>query len=202
MDVLTFEICWAVNGEIIKQVTSSWSIFIQLWLNYIEQMIPELSGAWYTIRLMVYISNITTLKINLLCILSFYYNIWNYFLGQFFKQWDDLHFTEENRQIVAGAQPRTSCRSLFKQLKNLPVPCQCTLSLRNFIINNQENFQTNSSVHSINTWRKDHLHRQNANLSCFQKSTFYVGIKIVDSWTHNLTILKKDKAKFKAALRI
>ena len=30
MDVLTFEICWAVNGEIIKQVTSSWSIFIQL----------------------------------------------------------------------------------------------------------------------------------------------------------------------------
>ena len=30
MDVLTFETCWAVNGEIIKRVTSSWSIFIQL----------------------------------------------------------------------------------------------------------------------------------------------------------------------------
>ena len=30
MDVLTFETCWAVNGEIIKQVTSSWSIFIQI----------------------------------------------------------------------------------------------------------------------------------------------------------------------------
>ena len=30
MDVLTFETCWAVNGEIIKWVTSSWSIFIQL----------------------------------------------------------------------------------------------------------------------------------------------------------------------------
>ena len=30
MDVLTFETCWAVNSEIIKQVTSSWSIFIQL----------------------------------------------------------------------------------------------------------------------------------------------------------------------------
>ena len=28
MDVLTFETCWAVNSEIIKQVTSSWSIFI------------------------------------------------------------------------------------------------------------------------------------------------------------------------------
>ena len=31
MDVLTFETCWAVNSEIIKQMTSSWSIFIQIW---------------------------------------------------------------------------------------------------------------------------------------------------------------------------
>ena len=30
MDVLTFETFWAVNGEIINQVTSSWSIFIHL----------------------------------------------------------------------------------------------------------------------------------------------------------------------------
>ena len=29
MDVLTFETCRTVNSEIIKQVTSSWSIFIQ-----------------------------------------------------------------------------------------------------------------------------------------------------------------------------
>ena len=34
MDVLTFETCWAVNSEIIKQVTSSWSIFIQQFYNY------------------------------------------------------------------------------------------------------------------------------------------------------------------------
>ena len=30
MDVLTFETCWAVNCEIIKRVTWSWPIFIQL----------------------------------------------------------------------------------------------------------------------------------------------------------------------------
>ena len=33
MDVLTSETCWAVNNEIIKQVTSSWSPFIQIWIN-------------------------------------------------------------------------------------------------------------------------------------------------------------------------
>ena len=31
MDVITSETCWPLNNEIIKQVTSSWSIFIQLW---------------------------------------------------------------------------------------------------------------------------------------------------------------------------
>jgi len=30
MDVLTSETCWALNNEIIKRVTSSWSLFIQL----------------------------------------------------------------------------------------------------------------------------------------------------------------------------
>jgi len=30
LDVLTSETCWAVNNETIKQVTSSWSLFIQL----------------------------------------------------------------------------------------------------------------------------------------------------------------------------
>jgi len=31
MAVLTSETCWAWNNEIKKQVTSSWSLFIQLW---------------------------------------------------------------------------------------------------------------------------------------------------------------------------
>jgi len=40
-----------------------------------------------------------------------------------------------------------------------------------FIINNQETFQTYSSVRNINTRNKHHhLHRRNAKLSC-QKST-------------------------------
>jgi hypothetical protein len=69
------------------------------------------------------------------------------------------------------------------------------------IINNQEIFQTNSSVHNINTVNKHHHHRPNANLSCVQKSTFYAGIKIVNSLPLGVTILKNDKAKFRAALR-
>ena len=82
---------------------------------------------------------------------------------------------------MAGAQPRTSCRSLFKQLEILPVPFQYILSLMNFIINNLEIFQTNSSLHNSNTRNKHRIHKPNANPSCFQKSTFYAGIKIFNS---------------------
>ena len=70
-----------------------------------------------------------------------------------------------------------------------------------FIINNQEIFKINSSVHNINTRNKHHLHRQNANLSCFQKSTFYAGIQIFSNLPPSMTNLKNDMAKFKAALR-
>jgi hypothetical protein len=35
---------------------------------------------------------------------------------------------------MVGAYPRTPCRSLFKKLEILPVPCQYIFSLMNFLI--------------------------------------------------------------------
>ena len=104
--------------------------------------------------------------------------------------------------IMAGAQPRTSRPSLFKQLEILPAPRQYILSLTSFIINYQDIFQINSSIHNINTRNKHHLHRPNANLSCFQKkSTFYAGIQIFYGLPPSVTIPKKNTAKFKETLR-
>jgi len=49
-------------------------------MNHIEEMISKSSAACYVVRLMVHISNINS-EINLLCILSFYYNIRKNFGG-------------------------------------------------------------------------------------------------------------------------
>ena len=57
MDVLTFETCWAVNIEIIKQVTSSWSIFIQLTLFFFKAFLYLLS--------LISTCRITILNVNL-----------------------------------------------------------------------------------------------------------------------------------------
>jgi IS1 family transposase len=112
-------------------------------------------------------------------------------------------FTLQEKIIrnVVDAKTRTSCKSLFRKLEILPVSCQYVFLLMNLIVNNQEIFQTDSSIHSINTRNKHHLHRSNANLSCFQKSAFYTGIKIFNSLLLSPTSLWNEKAQFKVALR-
>jgi uncharacterized membrane protein len=102
---------------------------------------------------------------------------------------------------MVGAHPRTSCRRLLKKLEILTVPSQYVYSLMSFFIGNQEKFQTNSSVHNINTRNKHHLHRPVANLSCFQKGASYSGIRIFNSLPRSITNLKNEKTQFKVALK-
>ena len=70
-----------------------------------------------------------------------------------------------------------------------------------FFIGNQEKFQTNSSVHNINTRNKHNLHRPVANLSCFQKGASYSGIRIFNSLPRSITNLKNEKTQLKVALK-
>jgi hypothetical protein len=51
----------------------------------------------------------------------------------------------------------------------------------NFIVDNQEHFQTNSAIHSVNTRNKIQLYRPITNLSRLQKSVYYAGIKIFNN---------------------
>jgi hypothetical protein len=131
------------------------------WKNHIEQMIPKLSAACYAIRLMVHISNINT-HINLLCIFHSDIKYWIIFGGNISNSENILILPKKVARIMVGAQPRTLRRSLFKQLVIPPVPWQYILTLMNFIIADQENFQTNSSIHNINTRNKHNLHSPNA----------------------------------------
>ena len=47
------------------------------------------------------------------------------------------------KRIMSGAEPRASCRVLFRKLETLPVPCHYILSLVLFIIDNPNNFPNN-----------------------------------------------------------
>jgi hypothetical protein len=82
----------------------------------------------------------------------------------------------------------------YKRLEILALPCEYIFSLMNFIVNNQEHFQTTFVIHSVNTRNKNQLHRPIANLSCFQKSAYYAGIKIFNGMPFSLTSLIHKKA--------
>jgi hypothetical protein len=97
---------------------------------------------------------------------------------------------------MAGVKPWNSCRSLFKRLEILALPCEYIVSLLLFIVNNQEHFQANSAIYSANTRNRIEI----ANLSCFQRSSYYADIKILNSLPSSLTSLKHKKEKFKVAL--
>jgi hypothetical protein len=86
-------------------------------------MIPNLSAVWYTVRSTVQISNINTLKS---IYFAYFHSVVKYgiILGGNFSNSGKI-FTLQKKivRIMADAQPRTACRSLFKQLEILPIPC-------------------------------------------------------------------------------
>ena len=103
-------------------------------------MILKLTGAYYAIRSMVHIRNINNLQ-----------SIYNAYLHSIIKYGIIFcgnssicgkAFTLQKKivRIMADAQPRTSCSSLFKWSETLPVPWQYILSLMNYIIKKSEKF--------------------------------------------------------------
>jgi len=74
----------------------------------------------------------------------------------------------------------------------------CT-ALMNFFFSNHGFFQTNSPYTILKLGKKHHLHRPNAELSSFPKSTVYDGTKHFNSLSPTLTMPKNGKAQFIAA---
>jgi hypothetical protein len=117
-------------------------------------------------------------EINLFSLFSLLNETWNIFWGNSSHSKKVLTLQKKTVRIIVGAKPHTPWRDLFKKLQILSLPCEYMFSALNVVINNPEHFQTNSAIYCVNTRNKHHLHRPTANLTCFQKSTYYSGIKI------------------------
>jgi hypothetical protein len=102
---------------------------------------------------------------------------------------------------MADVASRSSRRSLVKKLDILHVSCQYMFLLVIFIVDNLENFQTNSTIHGVDIRNKTQLHRPIANLPCFQKGVSYTGIKIFNTLHSSISNLRKDRLHFKVELR-
>jgi hypothetical protein len=100
---------------------------------------------------------------------------------------------------MKGVKSHNSYRDLFKRLEILALSYKHIFSLKNFLTNNKEHFQTNADVHNVNKRHKHYFHKPTVNLSCFQKNAYYAGIKIFSILPSDLTSLINDKVRFKIA---
>jgi hypothetical protein len=51
-----------------------------------------------------------------------------------------LYVQKKTVRIMTGVKPRNSCRSLFKKLEILPLPCEGMFALMNFFVDKQVHF--------------------------------------------------------------
>jgi hypothetical protein len=81
-------------------------------------------------------------------------------------------------RIMPRLGPRSSYREGLKKLDILTVPCLYIYTLMLFAVKNLNIYQTNSSVHGMNTRPQNKLHIPSVRLSSIQRGVYYSSVKI------------------------
>jgi hypothetical protein len=91
---------------------------------------------------------------------------------------------------MLGISSRSYCRKWFKKLEILPISSLYIYSLMLFVVDNVHYFQTDSSVHEINSRYKDHLPTPSFKLASVQRSSTCSAVKIFNKLPPRLLELK------------
>jgi hypothetical protein len=112
------------------------------WKCHIDCILTKLSTAGFVIRQLFYVRNLQTLR---MAYFAYFHSVVRYgiiFWGNATNSYKVFKMQKKLIRLMSGAEPRASCRGLFRRLEILPVPCQYTLSVMLFIVDNPNNFQT------------------------------------------------------------
>jgi len=90
--------------------------------------------------------------------------------------------------IIMGVRFRDSCRKFFKILNIIPLISQYIFSLLLFKVNNKNQFQINSEIHSINTRSNSDFYQLLSHLTIYSKGNFCRGIKVHNSLPPEINI--------------
>jgi len=136
-----------------------------IWKYHIDRILTKLSTASFVIRHLFYVLNLETLQ---MAYFAYFHSVVRYgiiFWGTATNSYKVSKLQKRVKRIMSGAEPRASCKGLFRRLEILPVLCQYILSLMLYIIDNSNNFQTVSQVHGLHTRSKNQLFIPNTNLT-------------------------------------
>jgi len=102
---------------------------------------------------------------------------------------------------MLGLGPRSSCRRRFKKSDILTVKSVHIFAWMMFVVRNPDNFQTNSSIHSIQARQKNQIHLPSVKFSSIQKAVTYSSIKIFTKLLLKISKLYIHTITFKSVLR-
>jgi len=139
------------------------------WQLHIDKLCAKLKSACYILRTLKPILTLRNLKmIYFSCIHSIIiYGI--IFWGNSKASNEVFKLQKRAIRIITNSQSRTSCHSLFKEQKILPLQSQYILSLAVYVAKNIDDFTINSDIHSINTRYKSNLYPPSLRLTKSQK---------------------------------
>jgi hypothetical protein len=95
-------------------------------------------------------------------------------------------------RIITNSGNRDSCRELFKKMEILPLQSQYMFSLLLFIVNNKDQFKSNSELYGGNTRHKNKQQYPTCNLTVLQKGVYYLGIEVFNSLPPSIRNLAHD----------
>ena len=110
-------------------------------------------------------------------------------------------FASTTTNFIRGCRKRVSYRNLFKKLQILPLASQYILSLLMFVVQNKNLFLTNNENHNLDTRQRNNLYLPQANLTIYQKETYYSEIKIFNNLPLQIKKVAVNQKKFKIALK-
>ena len=145
------------------------------WNNHTHSIVKKLSRTCYIIRNAKTCRSVSSLRmiyyVVFHSVMELYFGAKCRIAPQFLKY--------KKRQLeLWKAVGTVSCRNLFKKLQILPLASQYILSLLMFVVQNKKFFLTNNENHKLDTRQRNNLYLPHANLTIYQKGTYYSQIKI------------------------
>jgi hypothetical protein len=105
-------------------------------------------------------------------------------------------------RIITFFRNRDSRTDHFKVLKILPLQSEYAISILMSVVNNRNQYRSNSEIHSKNTRRSVDFYQPLTRLSIDQRGTSYMGIKIFNSVPSEIRDLVHNIKQFKRVLKI
>lgn len=194
-----------INGQSLEQVKSTKFLGVHIdnalnWECHINDLCKKLSPACFALYRLRTVTNRNIL-------LSYYY-------AKFYSRivygiifWGGSHYSVRAFRMqkkavrnIVGVSRRTSCRRYFRELKILPLACLYIMEIVMLVKSNPDKFLRNNHNHHYDTKGQNTLLTPAHSLSLYEKSPYYMGIKLYNKLPDHLKQIN-SRVKFKNELR-